>query len=138
VNIGDGLRVGSAQFRVTQPRMPCYKLGVRFGRDDMVKCFLRSGRTGFYLWFAKAKSREPIPNESELLPDPRVHSTIRNRQFVQSATRNWQSQCGLVILPLSFQFRHEMAKSRIDADWVKVGILFEQRIAWEPGLGGLL
>ena len=49
VKIGDGLRVGSAEFRVTQPRMPCYKLGVRFGRDDMVKSFLRSGRTGFYL-----------------------------------------------------------------------------------------
>lgn len=49
VKIGDGLRVGSADFRVTQPRMPCYKLGVRFGRDDMVKRFLRSGRTGFYL-----------------------------------------------------------------------------------------
>ena len=28
--------------------MPCYKLGVRFGREDMVKRFLRSGRTGFY------------------------------------------------------------------------------------------
>lgn len=49
VRIGDGLRVGSAEFLVTQPRMPCYKLGVRFGRDDMVKRFLRSGRTGFYL-----------------------------------------------------------------------------------------
>jgi MOSC domain-containing protein YiiM len=49
VRIGDSLRVGSAEFVVTQPRMPCYKLGVRFGRDDMVKRFLRSGRTGFYL-----------------------------------------------------------------------------------------
>jgi MOSC domain-containing protein YiiM len=49
VRIGDGLRVGSAEFLVTQPRMPCYKLGVRFGRDDMVKRFLRSSRTGFYL-----------------------------------------------------------------------------------------
>ena len=28
--------------------MPCFKLGVRFGRDDMVKRFLRSGRSGFY------------------------------------------------------------------------------------------
>jgi MOSC domain-containing protein YiiM len=49
VKIGDRLRVGSAEFVVTQPRMPCYKLGVRFGRDDMVKRFLASGRTGFYL-----------------------------------------------------------------------------------------
>jgi MOSC domain-containing protein YiiM len=49
VRIGDRIRLGSAEFLVTQPRMPCFKLGVRFGRDDMVKRFLRSRRTGFYL-----------------------------------------------------------------------------------------
>ena len=48
VRIGDRLRVGSAEFVVTQPRMPCFKLGIRFGRPDIVKRFLRSGRTGFY------------------------------------------------------------------------------------------
>lgn len=47
--IGDRLRVGSAEFTVTQPRMPCFKLGIRFGRPEMVKMFLKSGRTGFYL-----------------------------------------------------------------------------------------
>ena len=49
IRIGDRIRIGSAEFLVTQPRMPCYKLGVRFGRDDMVKRFLRSGHSGFYL-----------------------------------------------------------------------------------------
>jgi len=49
VHIGDRFRVGSAEFVVTQPRMPCFKLGIRFHRPDMVKRFLRSGRTGFYL-----------------------------------------------------------------------------------------
>jgi MOSC domain-containing protein YiiM len=47
--IGDRLRIGSAEFVVTQPRMPCFKLAIRFDRPDMVKRFLRSGRTGFYL-----------------------------------------------------------------------------------------
>jgi len=47
--IGDRLRIGSAEFTVTQPRMPCFKLAIRFGRPDIVKRFLRSGRTGFYL-----------------------------------------------------------------------------------------
>src|SRR5882724_2384372 len=47
--IGDRLRIGTTELVVTQPRMPCYKLGVRFRRADMVKRFLRSGRTGFYL-----------------------------------------------------------------------------------------
>lgn len=47
--IGDRFRIGSAEFVVTQPRMPCYKLGIRFGRPDIIKRFLRSGRSGFYL-----------------------------------------------------------------------------------------
>jgi MOSC domain-containing protein YiiM len=47
--VGDVLRAGSAEFVVTQPRMPCYKLNVRFGRPDMVKRFLRGGRPGLYL-----------------------------------------------------------------------------------------
>lgn len=47
--IGDRLRVGSAEFVVTQPRMPCFKLGIRFGSPAMVKRFLESGRSGFYL-----------------------------------------------------------------------------------------
>ncbi len=47
--IGDRLRIGSAEFALTQPRMPCYKLAIRFGRPDIVKRFLKSGRTGFYL-----------------------------------------------------------------------------------------
>lgn len=49
VCIGDRLQCGSAEFVVTQPRQPCYKLGVKFDRLDMVKRFYRSGRSGFYL-----------------------------------------------------------------------------------------
>jgi MOSC domain-containing protein YiiM len=49
VNIGDRFRVGSAEFVVTQPRMPCFKLGIRFGRPEIVKRFLHSGKSGFYL-----------------------------------------------------------------------------------------
>ncbi len=63
VSIGDRLRAGSAEFLVTQPRVPCYKLGIRFGRDDMVKRFLRSGRSGFYL---------AVVREGEVAPGGRV------------------------------------------------------------------
>lgn len=48
INIGDKFRVGTAEVMVTQPRMPCYKLGIRFGRTDIIKRFLVSERTGFY------------------------------------------------------------------------------------------
>src|SRR5215467_14169414 len=53
INIGDKFRVGSAELMVTQPRMPCYKLGIRFGRTDIIKRFLISERSGFYLSVTK-------------------------------------------------------------------------------------
>ena len=39
VHIGDQFRIGEAVVEVTQPRMPCYKLGIRFSRPDMPKRF---------------------------------------------------------------------------------------------------
>ena len=56
VHIGDRFQVGSAHVVVTQPRVPCYKLGLKFGRDDILKRFLESGLTGFY--FAVLKEGE--------------------------------------------------------------------------------
>ncbi len=49
IHIGDRFAIGSAEIVVTQPRMPCYKLGIRFASDDMIKRFLESARTGFYV-----------------------------------------------------------------------------------------
>jgi MOSC domain-containing protein YiiM len=48
VFIGDQFRISSSVLQVTQPRMPCYKLGIRFGRPDIVKRFWLSGRAGIY------------------------------------------------------------------------------------------
>ena len=68
LHIGDRIRIGTAEFAVTQPRMPCFKLGIRFNRSDMVKRFLQSGRTGFY--FAVLKEGEVAAGDSvELLEE---------------------------------------------------------------------
>jgi MOSC domain-containing protein YiiM len=48
VSIGDVFQIGSSKVIATQPRMPCYKLGVKFGRMDILKMFLASGRSGIY------------------------------------------------------------------------------------------
>jgi MOSC domain-containing protein YiiM len=53
VGIGDRLRIGTAELQVTQPRFPCFKLAGLFGRPDMAKRFLGSGRSGFYLSVAR-------------------------------------------------------------------------------------
>jgi MOSC domain-containing protein YiiM len=62
VNIGDRFRIGSAEVMVTEPRMPCYKLGLKFGRDDIIKKFLASRRTGFY--FAVLQEGEVGANDT--------------------------------------------------------------------------
>jgi MOSC domain-containing protein YiiM len=56
VNVGDRFRIGEAELMVTEPRLPCYKLGIKFGRPDIIKKFLQSRRTGFY--FAVMKEGE--------------------------------------------------------------------------------
>lgn len=53
MNIGDRLAIGSAEFVVTQPRLPCFKLGIRMGNPGAIKTLLRSRKTGFYLAVTK-------------------------------------------------------------------------------------
>jgi MOSC domain-containing protein YiiM len=48
VYIGDRFRIGETEVMITEPRMPCYKLGIKFGRADIIKRFLASRHTGFY------------------------------------------------------------------------------------------
>jgi MOSC domain-containing protein YiiM len=67
--IGDHYRVGSVELVVTQPRMPCYKLAIRFGRTDMVKRFLESRRSGFYL---------AVEREGELNPGDVIERFARD------------------------------------------------------------
>jgi MOSC domain-containing protein YiiM len=67
-HIGDHFRVGTAVVQVTQPRFPCYKLGLRFGRDDIVRRFLESGRSGIY--FSVVKEGVVNTGDSILLVHP--------------------------------------------------------------------
>ena len=48
LHIGDRLKIGSAVLVIRQPRVPCYKLAIKFQRDDILARFLQSGRSGFY------------------------------------------------------------------------------------------
>ena len=70
-NIGDKFRIGEAEVMVTEPRMPCYKLGIRFGRTDIIKRFLQSERTGFYL--AVLKEGEVGPGDELALVERDIY-----------------------------------------------------------------
>lgn len=104
--IGDRLRIGSTEFAVTQPRLPCFKLALRFGRPDIVKRFLRSGRTGFYLSVTRegeVNTGDPIhvdawTGDTLTVADiVRLYATdSKNREMLMRATRlaglpeNWR------------------------------------------------
>jgi MOSC domain-containing protein YiiM len=70
VNVGDRFRFGSAELAVTQPRLPCFKLGIRMGRDEFVTEFLERGLLGFYLAVAREGTVEAGDPVVELSRDP--------------------------------------------------------------------
>ena len=84
LNIGDKFQVGSAIVMVTEPRLPCYKLGIKFGRTDIVKRFLASERTGFY--FAVLREGDVgAADRIELIE--RTQGGVNINQIVQLYTR---------------------------------------------------
>jgi MOSC domain-containing protein YiiM len=76
INIGDTLRVGSARLMVTQPRMPCYKLGVRFGRMDIVRQFMASSRPAIY--FKVLEEGEVTKGEIMIIRGDKNNDTVRD------------------------------------------------------------
>jgi MOSC domain-containing protein YiiM len=115
LNIGDKFRVGSAVVMVTEPRMPCYKLGIKFGRPDIVKRFLASERTGFY--FAVLQESEVGVGDPIELIEGNKHS-VQVNDITRLYTRE-KHNAGLLrraiaveVLPESWKsyFRHRLEK----------------------------
>ena len=118
VHVGDRFAIGSTHFVVTQPRLPCYKLGIRFQDDNIIKLFLASGRTGFYLAVLQegdVGAGDPIVLLSS---DPRrIRVAEITRLFVAKRyhaddVATLQSVLGLAALPESWKehFRHRLAR----------------------------
>jgi len=77
VNVGDQFQVGTARVVATQPRMPCYKLGVKFGRMDIIRKFLASGLTGIYFKVMKEGDLEQ-GDEIKLIKKDENNVTIKD------------------------------------------------------------
>jgi len=77
VNIGDKFRIGSAKVVATQPRMPCYKLAVRFGRMDIIRRFMESERSGIYFKVAQ-EGEIGVEDKIELIKSDENKVTIRD------------------------------------------------------------
>ena len=80
VHVGDRFVVGSAEFAVTQPRFPCYKLGLRFGTQAILKTFLDSEKSGYYLKVlreGKVKAGDSIKTLEVQESAPTITSMVR-------------------------------------------------------------
>lgn len=85
ISIGDELEIGTARFLVTQPRLPCFKLGIALGDPEFPKVFHRSGRNGFYLRVLKEGSLNAGGELRKLESAARHRMTIA--EFVKVAAR---------------------------------------------------
>jgi len=116
INIGDRFRIGEAELIATQPRLPCYKLGIKFERADIIKRFLRSRRTGFYFAVAK-EGIVAAGDEIELLSrdvnDVTIADIVRLFAFEKSDVESMRRAMKVAALPESWReyFQKQIEKT---------------------------
>jgi MOSC domain-containing protein YiiM len=115
VYIGDRFRVGQTELMVAEPRMPCYKLGIKFGRADIIKRFLASRRSGFYFAVARegmvsaADALELIGREQQ---DISVADITRLYAFEKDDVKALRRAIEVKALPENWKgyFQHQLEK----------------------------
>lgn len=118
VHLGDRFSVGSAEVLVTQPRLPCYKLGIRFQSDDMVKRFFVSRRTGFYLAVARegevgsGDEIKPIARDPNGVPVSEITRLYAEKRYGDSEVTSVQRALRVGALPESWK---EYFRERLEA-----------------------
>jgi MOSC domain-containing protein YiiM len=118
VHLGDRFSVGSAEVVVTQPRLPCYKLGIRFQADDMVKRFLASGRSGFYLAVtregevAAGDEIKLLARDPQAVPVSEITRLYIAKEFSSADVASLQKALQVAALPESWKeyFRERLEK----------------------------
>ncbi len=116
VHLGDRFSVGSAEVVVTQPRMPCYKLGIRFESADMVKRFFASRRTGFYLKVVRegevgaGDELQVIARDPQGVPVSEILRLYAAKRYVQADENSLQRVLQVAAVPESWKeyFRERM------------------------------
>jgi len=84
LHVGDQISVGSVLLTVTQPRSPCFKLGIKFGTNRIIQEFLESGRSGFYFSVAREGSLQ-AGDEIRITPTGASQITIAEANHLMIA-----------------------------------------------------
>jgi MOSC domain-containing protein YiiM len=117
VYIGDRFAIGEAEVMVTEPRMPCYKLGLRFDRADIIKRFLASRRTGFYFAVARegmVGAGDAIKLIGRAQQEISVADITRLYAFERNDVKALRRAIGVEALPESWKgyFQHQLEKQK--------------------------
>jgi len=113
--IGNRFRIGEAEVMVTEPRMPCYKLGIKFGRADIIKRFLASRRSGFYFAVVQ-EGMVTVGDSIELIgrdqQDISVADIARLYAFGKDDLETMRRAIALEALPENWKgyFQHQLEK----------------------------
>jgi MOSC domain-containing protein YiiM len=121
IHVGDRFSVGSAEVVVSQPRLPCYKLGIRFQMDDMVKRFLVSGRSGFYLAVTREGEvgagdvMKPLAQDSNAVPVSAITQLYIAKQYSSQDLQMIERALRVAALPESWKeyFRERQEQARV-------------------------
>jgi MOSC domain-containing protein YiiM len=115
VYIGDRFRIGETEVMATEPRMPCYKLGIKFGRADIIKRFLASRRTGFYFAVVRGGmvgAGDPMELIARAQQKISVADITRLYAFEKNDLEGLRRAIGVDSLPESWKgyFQHQLEK----------------------------
>jgi MOSC domain-containing protein YiiM len=113
--IGDRFGIGETEVMVTEPRMPCYKLGIKFGRPDIIKRFLVSRRTGFYLAVVRegmVGTSDAIKLISQEQQDISIADITRLYAFEKDDLKSLRRAIEVEALPENWRgyFQHQLEK----------------------------
>lgn len=109
INVGDTFQVGEAIVQVSQPRMPCYKLGVVFGTQKIVKQFLNTSYSGFYFRVLK---NGYVKKEDEFILIEKAKNSMTMAEAFSLFTTNKSNQ-KLIKKALSIELLSERFKNDI-------------------------
>ncbi len=116
VHVGDRFRIGAAVLTVTQPRLPCYKLGIRFNDAQMVKRFLETDRSGFYMAVVE-EGEVAAGDEIEVVSrDERQISIVELRRIYLSSEDPADIRRVLSVPALSADWRAEFTQLLANVD----------------------
>jgi ferredoxin-NADP reductase/MOSC domain-containing protein YiiM len=105
VFVGDRLRIGGVELVVTEPRLPCFKLGIRLGSDEIPAEFFARGLFGFYLAVARPgllqagdmiefvhrhEARLPVARIAELFRDRDDIAGMREAATLRAVPESWR------------------------------------------------